>query len=60
MIRYRCRLLVGLSGIVISIHPASTMGRSTWFLNLVLFVLPVTAISSVNARADNDFRRIAT
>ena len=60
VVLYLCILLVGLSGMVISIHPALSSGLRTWFLNLVRFVLPITPISSVMGCADNDLRRIAT
>ena len=60
VVRYLCILLVGLSGIVISIHPASSNGLRTWFLNLVRSFLPTTAMSFVMGRAANDLRRIST
>ena len=60
VVPYLCILLVGLSGMVIAIHPASSNGLRTWFLNLVRSFLPTTAMSSVMGCAANDLRRIST
>ena len=40
VVRYLCILLVGLSGTVMAIHPASRSGLITWFLNLVRSFFP--------------------
>ena len=46
VVRYRCRELRGLSGIVISSRPAFSSGRTTWSLNLVRSVRPQVRIRS--------------
>ncbi len=57
---YFCLLLVGLSGIVISSHPASIRGLSIWFLNLVRSVLPSRDMISVIGCSERQLRRTST
>jgi predicted RND superfamily exporter protein len=54
------RLLVGLSGRVISSSPSSKSGRMTWCLNLVRSVRPAMAINAVKAAPVLALARILT
>lgn len=58
--QYFCLLLIGLSGIVISINPASSKGLSTWFLNLVRSERPAISIKSAIARSSRQLWSIWT
>lgn len=58
--RYCCLLLRGLSGIVISSHPASIKGLRTWFRNLARLLLPTTCINSPMALVVRQFRMMST
>ena len=60
VIRYRCLLLLGFSGIVIATQPAASIGFNTRLRNLVRLVRPVSAISSEIAISFKQLCRVSS